>query len=48
LPEKVTIGKNGANFAGLNAINFQIAILALLGFSLRNKTPWEFMVYSQG
>lgn len=34
LPEKVTIDKSGANFAGLNAINFQIAVLVLLGFSM--------------
>lgn len=34
IPEKITIDKSGANFAGLNAINFQIAILALLGFSM--------------
>ena len=33
-PEKVTIDKSGANKAGLNAINFQIAMLALLGFSV--------------
>ena len=34
VPEKVTIDKSGANLAGLNAINFQIEILTLLGFSL--------------
>lgn len=34
IPEKVTIDKSGANLAGLNAINFQIAILTLLGFSV--------------
>ncbi len=34
IPEKITIDKSGANFAGLNAINFQIAILASLGFSM--------------
>ena len=34
ISEKITIDKSGANFAGLNAINFQIAILALLGFSM--------------
>ena len=34
IPEKITIDKSGANLAGLNAINFQIAILALLGFSI--------------
>jgi putative transposase len=34
LPEKVTIDKSRANLAGLNAINFQIAILTLLGFSV--------------
>ena len=34
LPEKVTIDKSGANLAGLNAINFQIEILILLGLSL--------------
>ena len=34
VPEKITIDKSGANLAGLNAINFQIAILALLGFSI--------------
>ncbi len=34
IPKKITIDKSGANFAGLNAINFQIAILTLLGFSI--------------
>lgn len=34
VPEKVTIDKSGANLAGLNAINFQIEILMLLGCSL--------------
>jgi putative transposase len=34
LPEKVTIDKSGANFSELNAINFQIAVLVLLGFSV--------------
>jgi putative transposase len=34
IPEKITIDKSGANLAGLNAINFQITILALLGFSM--------------
>jgi putative transposase len=34
IPEKITIDKSGANLAGLNAINFQIAILTLLGFSM--------------
>lgn len=34
VPEKVTIDKSGANLAWLNAINFQIAILALVGFSV--------------
>ena len=34
IPEKITIDKSGANFAGINAINFQITILALLGFSI--------------
>ena len=34
IPEKVTIDKSGANLAGLNAINFQIAILTLLEFSV--------------
>ena len=33
-PEKVTVDKSGANLAGLNAINFQIEMLILLGFSL--------------
>jgi len=32
--EKVTIDKSGANLAGLNASNFQITILTLLGFSV--------------
>jgi len=30
----VTIDKSSVNLAGLNAINFQIAILTLLGFSV--------------
>lgn len=34
VPEKITIDKSGANLAGLNAINFQIEILILLGFSV--------------
>ena len=34
ISEKITIDKSGANLAGLNAINFQIAILNLLGFSM--------------
>ena len=34
IPEKVTFDKSGANLAGLNAINFQIAILTLLEFSV--------------
>lgn len=33
-PEKITIDKSGANFAALNTLNFQIAVLALLGFSM--------------
>lgn len=31
LPEKITIDKSGANKAGINAINFHLIILALLG-----------------
>jgi len=34
IPEKITIDKSGANLAGLNAINFQIAILTVLGLSM--------------
>jgi len=34
LPEKVTIDKSGANNAGLNAINLQLIIFALLGCAL--------------
>ena len=34
IPENITIDKSGDNLAGLNAINFQIAILTLLGFSM--------------
>ena len=34
LPKKVTIDKSGANNAGLNAINFQLYILVLLGCSV--------------
>ena len=34
LPEKVTIDKSGANNAGLNAINLQLIIFALLGTAL--------------
>ena len=34
LPEKITIDKSGANKAGINAINLQLIILALLGFVL--------------
>ena len=34
VPEKVTIDKSGANNAGLNTINFQLAFFALLGYSL--------------
>lgn len=34
IPEKITIDKSGANLAGLNAINFQVAILTLLRFSM--------------
>ena len=34
VPEKVTIDKSGSNKAGLNAINFQLALFALLGYSL--------------
>jgi putative transposase len=32
LPEKVTIDKSGANKAGMNAINFQFLLWALLGW----------------
>lgn len=34
LPEKVTIDKSGANNAGLNAINLQLIVFALLGCAL--------------
>ena len=34
LPEKVTIDKSGANKAGLDAVNLQLIILALLGYTL--------------
>ncbi len=34
LPEKVTIDKSGANKAGLDAINLQLIIFALLGYTL--------------
>jgi putative transposase len=34
LPEKVTIDKSGANNAGLEAINFQLIICALMGCTL--------------
>lgn len=34
LPEKVTIDKSGANNAGINAINLQLIIFALLGCTL--------------
>ncbi len=34
ISEKITIDKSGANLAGLNAINFQIAIQNLLRFSM--------------
>jgi len=34
LPEKITIDKSGANKAGIDAINFQLLVLTLLGCSL--------------
>ena len=34
LPEKITIDKSGANKAGIDAINLQLMVLALLGFTL--------------
>lgn len=34
LPEKVTIDRSGANKAGIEAINLQLLVLALLGYSL--------------
>jgi putative transposase len=34
LPEKVTIDKSGANKAGLDTLNLQLIILALLGYTL--------------
>ena len=34
LPEKVNIDKSGSNKAGLNAINLQLIIIYLLGYSL--------------
>lgn len=34
LPEKITIDKSGANNAGIEAINLQLILLALLGYSL--------------
>jgi putative transposase len=34
LPEKITIDKSGANKAGIDAINLQLIILALLGCTL--------------
>ena len=37
VPEKVTIDKSGANNAGLNTINFQLAFFALLGYSFMQK-----------
>ncbi len=38
LPEKVTIDKSGYNNAGLNTINLQLAIFALLGLSFMQIT----------
>jgi putative transposase len=34
LPEKITIDKSGANRAGIDAINLQLIVLALLGCTL--------------
>jgi putative transposase len=34
LPDKITIDKSGANKAGIDAINFQLIVLSLLGYSL--------------
>lgn len=34
LPEKITIDKSGANKAGIDAINLQLTVLALLGCTL--------------
>ena len=34
LPEKITIDKSGSNKAGINAINFQLIVLSLLGCTL--------------
>lgn len=34
LPEKITIDKSGANKAGIDAINLQLIIFSLLGFTL--------------
>jgi putative transposase len=34
MPDKITIDKSGANQAGIDAINFQLIVLALLGCTL--------------
>ena len=38
LPEKVTMDKNGANKTGIDAINFQLILCFLCGFSLMQIT----------